>query len=166
MTTLDRFNAKWMPEPNTGCWLWIASVYRFGYGQIWDVAIGRATTAHRVSWELHCGPVPAGMFVCHRCDTPACVNPDHLFLGTAAENNADRDAKGRARGNEHRRGQRPYNPRNCRLSPSAAAEVILLHFLGMSLRRIARRMGVHRNTIWYIAKRHAEKMGRGSTKRH
>ena len=77
------------------CWPWRATQWR-GYGKI---GIGGATgtdvRAHRVSWEIHNGPIPAGMLVCHRCDAPSCVNPAHLFLGTQRDNMADMLAKGR-----------------------------------------------------------------------
>lgn len=87
----DRFWAK--VEKTDGCWLWKAAT-RYGYG-VFGVRAGKIRGAHRVSWELANGPIPGGLFVCHRCDTPACVRVDHLFLGTAADNNADARSKGR-----------------------------------------------------------------------
>ena len=79
-----------------GCWLWIATVTNKGYGQF---SKGRVSvTAHRMSWELANGvKPPTDLFVCHRCDTPTCVNPAHLFLGTHRDNIADMVAKGRGR---------------------------------------------------------------------
>lgn len=82
-----------------GCWLWIGSRNHLGYGQLSYKRSGSRepvrVRAHRLSYELFRGPIPDGMFVCHRCDTPACVNPAHLFLGTNMDNVRDMLAKGR-----------------------------------------------------------------------
>jgi len=76
-------------------------VNTYGYGQIRDEQ-GSYATAHRISWRLHNGDIPAGMCVLHKCDNPRCVRPEHLFLGTQADNIADKVRKGRqARGERH-----------------------------------------------------------------
>lgn len=87
--------------PN-GCWVWGDSRTEFGYGLLVKERSsktyrGKQKTAHRLSWELHHGEVPDGLSVLHRCDNPPCVNPDHLFLGTHADNMRDMFEKGRNR---------------------------------------------------------------------
>lgn len=101
----ERFSEKYRIDERTGCWLWTGAVEGGGYGVIWVNETRRAGRAHRVSHELHVGPIPDGAFVCHSCDTPRCVNPDHLWLGDATDNMRDMYSKGRdnpQKGDEHK----------------------------------------------------------------
>lgn len=96
MSVEERFGLQWMPEPNSGCWLWCGTMADTGYGKLYAFGQTKAS-AHRVSHILHIGPIPAGMMVLHRCDVRLCVNPAHLFVGTAGDNTKDMLAKSRHR---------------------------------------------------------------------
>lgn len=90
-----------VPVPECGCWLWTGSKDKDGYGQL--MLGGKRKKAHRVAYEQGRGAIPDGMSVCHKCDTPACVNPEHLFLDTQAGNVRDCRAKNRNRNQNHER---------------------------------------------------------------
>lgn len=83
------------PVLGTRCWEWTGCRVR-GYGQLFR-APGTPDRTHRISWELAHGAIPPGMYVCHKCDNPPCVNPEHLFVGTSSDNHRDCVAKGRTR---------------------------------------------------------------------
>lgn len=81
------------PNGENGCWLWTGSFTTPGYGQF--RADGKNLSTHRYAYEISRGPIPKGLLVCHHCDNPKCVRPDHLFLGTHKDNHDDSVAKGR-----------------------------------------------------------------------
>lgn len=87
------FEDRYIPEPNSGCWIWLQAVDKDGYGKL-GIA-GKTLKAHKLSYELYKGEVVAGLHVLHRCDLTSCVNPDHLFLGTHLDNMRDQNIKGR-----------------------------------------------------------------------
>jgi len=129
-----RFHSKYVVD-TSGCWIWIGSRDGKGYGHF-GVASGINRKAHRVSYEMHKGPIPVGLVVCHKCDVPSCVNPDHLFVGTHQENTDDAVRKGRVAKGE--------NSGVARLTEHA---VRLIRLSNLSERKLAALHGVHRSTI-------------------
>lgn len=148
MFSQSQIESRSCPEPNSGCWLWTGKLTRKGYGRIASGSkkSGNLTIklAHRTSWEVYFGTVPDGLLVCHRCDTPACVNPDHLFLGTNAENMADMVSKGR---------QARLGGETCaraKLTSDQVDEIRKARAVGASTRALASRYGVSRGNIQFI----------------
>jgi hypothetical protein len=97
----QRLDEKSIPDPKTGCRLWTrASTYRYGLINVG----GRSMAAHRAAWIAKHGPIAPGLHVCHRCDTPACINPEYLFVGTQKQNMRDKAIKMRRRREATKRG--------------------------------------------------------------
>lgn len=134
---IRRFWLKVDQQSDSACWLWIACKNANGYG-IMNVA-GRPMSAHRISWVIHNDQIPDGMCVCHKCDTPSCVNPNHLFLGTQKENMRDAKTKGRMQ-----RGERHYR---AKLNRKDVVDIKRLHSQGVMIKQLASNYGVHVNTI-------------------
>jgi hypothetical protein len=165
----DRFWQKVDRRGPEECWPWLARRNRSGYG--WFHAVtGKPEHAQRTAWRLTHGAIPPRLFVCHRCDTPACVNPAHLFLGTSAENHADMVAKGRhataangrhssvlypeqlPRGDQNFMRQHPelrrgeLNPVS-KLTDAQFGEIQRLLGIGASQRDLAKRYGLNQSSL-------------------
>jgi HNH endonuclease len=155
LTAIERFESHFIPEPNSGCWLWLGFVPDDpGYGQFTEDCVEekRSEGAHRYSFRVHKGPIPDGLMVCHSCDVPSCVNPDHLFVGTHTDNMRDASRKGRLKWKNPerpalRRGEShpghkltEEEVREIRTSPERSAT-------------LARRLGVSKTLIGRIRKR-------------
>lgn len=143
MNQVDRFMRQVVPIPIAGCWMWSGAINgREGYGQI--MFDGRRQGAHRVAVQIFKGPIPDGMFVLHHCDTPGCVNPEHLYVGSLSDNSSDRERRGRGADN---RGSK---------SPKALlTEEAARHILTSTEKPkvLAERFGVHPETIYTVLKR-------------
>lgn len=129
-----------------GCWLWAGCLTTKGYGQLtWQ---NRRRAAHRVSWGIAYGEIPKGIEVCHHCDVPRCVRPDHLFLGSHRENMQDAQNKGRMRLVHHKGTKHGMS----KLSEAAIKEIWA--FRGLKPQRaLAEQFGVERSTISKVYQR-------------
>jgi len=145
----ERFALKYEVCESTGCWNWTGGLNKSGYGTMSPTEFG--TLAHRISYGLHIGAIPDGsaphgVCVCHKCDNRRCVNPSHLFLGSNADNVADRDQKGR------------FNPMigakngNSKLDDKIVTQIKELLRSGITQVAIADKYGISQATVSDIKK--------------
>jgi hypothetical protein len=133
-----RLLGRHVPVTESGCWLWLGGRDTHGYGAM--KINGVRTGAHRASYWVHKG-YPGAMHVCHKCDTRLCINPDHLFLGSCADNAADMRAKGRSRVGERNH--------SCKLSLN---DVMSIRASSESNAAIAQRFGISKSQAYKIQK--------------
>lgn len=142
---IDRFMDKVHMEPMSGCWLWGGALFSNGYG---FMSVGnRKASMHRLSWELHRGPIPDDLCVLHNCDNRACVNPMHLFVGTKGDNNADMHANNRDRcGIGERHGQ-------AKITNEIVRAIRMMRASGATQKEVARHFGIAQSNVCLIVKR-------------
>lgn len=138
-TVLQRFNQSWACNSGSGCHVWTGKLTR-GYGAL-QGRRGGAIYAHRLSWVLHRGPIPEGLYVLHKCDNRPCVNPKHLFLGTYKDNYDDAKKKGRTR---HAHGETQWRAK------LSEREVLEIRASAERTMDLALTYGVGKRTIWVI----------------
>ena len=137
-----RFEAK-IEKISNGCWFWCGAIDRYGYG-VFKIN-GRTVKAHRCAYTLFVGEISIGMCVCHLCDNPRCVNPDHLFLGSQRDNMFDKTKKGRV--------ARGECLKKSKLLPASVRRIRLAARSGTKPQVIAQRFGISLSTVYRIIKR-------------
>jgi hypothetical protein len=142
-----RFRKKFVERGPDECWVWEGGLAgRKGYGVI--SYKGKNVRAHRLAWELANGPIPNGLFVCHHCDNPPCVNPNHLFLGTATDNAQDMCQKGRWANGVSSGAASPAQQQ------ARVAEIRERYTSGDSISAISLLVGMHKTTVARIVRAH------------
>lgn len=148
---IERFEALVSPEPMSGCWLWAGAPGdgkpNGQYGRF--RMNGKQWRAHRAAWILFRGSIPSEKHVLHRCDNPACVNPEHLFIGSNVDNVADRVTKGRSGWKERKGESHPMR----KLSEDDVRSIRLRSLSGESGRALALEFGIHYATVSEIKNR-------------
>jgi len=141
LTPDQRFDMQYIPEPTSGCWLWIGSVRneRLPYGRI--LVDGKSVQATKFAYERYIAPVSEGAYMCHKCDNSLCVNPHHLFPGTPADNSRDMVEKGRAVG---RKGAKHHNVR------LVETDILTIRASKDSYKSLATRYGISEKYVWKI----------------
>lgn len=148
LSTIDRIRERSYLDPDTQCWVFTGATTTYGYGEIVFKIEGKSITGyvHRVSYQEHVGPIPAGLEICHSCDNPPCWNPDHLFAGTRLQNMQDKVGKGR-----HIRGEATYN---AKLTEDQVREIRHMYATGdFTQQEISNTFGIARRSVSFIVLR-------------
>ena len=135
----DRLLSKVIIDTSTGCWVWLGCKRKEGYGRI--SVKGRSEATHRMSYTLFNGTIPKGLLVCHKCDNPSCINPEHLFVGTDLDNSKDKIKKGR------QFVLKGENVSNSILTNTKVMQIRSLCKDGLTLKEISEMFGVSITTI-------------------
>jgi len=138
---LLRFESSYIPEPNSGCWLWLGTVDSGGYG-IFPLRKRRGLRATHFSFEAFKGPIPKGHIIRHTCDLPGCVNPDHLLSGTVQDNSDDARRRGRL-----------ANGERINTAKLTATQIKAIRKDSRNLQPIANDYGVTKQQIFHIKKK-------------
>jgi HNH endonuclease len=144
-TLNERFFDKFKMTDKNKCWEWFGNRNPSGYGMIGYLAT--QVLAHRVSWEVHRGKIPKGLFVLHRCDNPPCVNPNHLFVGTCKDNAQDMILKGRKPDTSGSKNGMS------KINEADALKIRRLSAAGNNFTKIGRRFGLCTTSVSNIVKR-------------
>jgi hypothetical protein len=128
----------------SGCWLWECRINSDGYGKL--KFREHEQFAHRVSWMLHRGEIPLGACILHKCDTPACVNPDHLYVGSKADNIRDREQRKRIDHSYH-------SGENHKDTKLTSADILRIRADPRPHRQVAKDYGIHPSATWKIKTR-------------
>jgi len=142
----ERFEMQYIPVTESGCWIWVGSISKSGYGRI---KVNKKTSAaHRVSYELHKEEIREGMYICHTCDNPSCVNPNHLYQGTAKQNTLDMLIRNRAAN------RRNENHPNVKYSNEL---VMHIRNSNKTLKELEKETGIGEKYLWQLINKKKER---------